>query len=77
VPNVSPIASPTAGTEPSHTVVPGDTLWGLAATVEPQASPAQITALWQQWYAANRTTIGLDPGLLLPGQLLVLPGATS
>ncbi len=34
---------------PSHTVVPGDTLWDLATQAAPQASPAQITALWQQW----------------------------
>jgi hypothetical protein len=60
-----------------HTVVPGDTLWDLAAAASPPgASPAVITALWQQWYASNRATIGANPSLLLPGELLSLTGTS-
>jgi nucleoid-associated protein YgaU len=66
-------SSPVAG----HTVVPGDTLWDLAAAASaPDASPTVITALWQQWYASNRAVIGTDPSLLLPGELLSLPGSS-
>ena len=74
-PTVSP---PTTPTRPSrHTVVPGDTLWDLAAAASPPgASPAAITALWQQWYASNRAAIGANPSLLLPGELLSLTGTS-
>jgi nucleoid-associated protein YgaU len=68
---------PTPSTASRHTVVPGDTLWDLAAAASPPgASPAVITALWQQWYASNRATIGANPSLLLPGELLSLTGTS-
>jgi hypothetical protein len=83
VPTFTPASPPASGQALTpapaarHTVVPGDTLWGVAAAAAPPgASPAAITKLWQQWYAANRTTIGADPNLLLPGQALAAPVAS-
>ncbi len=53
----------------------GDTLWDIAARVlGPNASVAEIAASWPRWHAANRSTIGPDPDLILPGQLLRPPG---
>jgi nucleoid-associated protein YgaU len=86
-PTVSTPTTPTTPPAPSapsiplrasrHTVVPGDTLWDLAAAASPPgASPAVVTALWQQWYASNRATIGANPSLLLPGELLSLTGTS-
>jgi hypothetical protein len=75
----------TAGTSPheSHaraaraaTVVVrrGDSLWRIAARhLPPGAGDEAIAAAWPAWYAANRATIGDDPGLLLPGQVLAVP----
>jgi nucleoid-associated protein YgaU len=54
----------------------GDTLWGLARRhLRPGATDAEIARAWPFWYAANRAVIGPDPGLLLPGQRLRVPGA--
>lgn len=60
-----------------HVVVHrGDTLWGIvAAQLGPGAGDAEVAAAWPRWYAANRTVIGDDPDLLLPGQVLVAPDA--
>lgn len=63
-----------------HTVVvrPGDCLWTIAAEHLPAgASDAEIARAWPAWYAANTETIGPDPGLLLPGQRLVVPDGTD
>jgi nucleoid-associated protein YgaU len=52
----------------------GDTLWDIAArALGPNASAADIAASWPGWYAANRSTIGPDPDLILPGQRLRPP----
>ena len=52
----------------------GDTLWDIAArALGPNASVADIAASWPDWYAANRSTIGPDPDLILPGQRLRPP----
>jgi nucleoid-associated protein YgaU len=65
-------AHPAAGA--TVTVRPGDSLWRIAAAHLPRpAGPASIAAAWPRWYAANRRTIGADPDLLLPGQLLHAP----
>lgn len=74
----SPAAAPPAATHPvAHTVAPGDTLWDLAAAeLPPDATGADITRAWQDWYTRNRAAIGPDPGLLLPGQLLTAPSVT-
>lgn len=52
----------------------GDTLWAIAARhLGPAATDAQVAAEWPRWHAANRSTIGAEPDLILPGQRLVVP----
>ena len=62
-------------TRPAWVVVsPGDTLWGLARRhLHRGATDAEIARDWPRWYAANRSTIGPDPNLLLPGTRLRVP----
>ncbi|MFB7243727.1 peptidase [Streptomyces populi] len=59
-----------AGTAEMYTVVRGDTLSGIADSRHVQGG-------WQGLYAANRTTVGSDPDLILPGQRLTLGGGTQ
>ncbi|MEU1182367.1 transglycosylase family protein [Streptomyces sp. NPDC005820] len=72
--DVQPQATPQsrAGTAEMYTVVRGDTLSGIADTED-------VKGGWRRLYAANRTTIGADPDLILPGQRLKLraPAGTS
>ncbi len=52
----------------------GDSLWGIAARhLGAGASDAEVAAEWPRWYAANRSVIGADPDVLLPGQVLLVP----
>lgn len=65
---------------PRSTVVVahGDTLWGIAARhLPPGAGDARVAAAWPAWYAANAATIGPDPGLIRPGQVLVVPAEAA
>lgn len=62
------------------TVAAGDCLWAIAARRLPiGASATQIDTAWRQWYAANRSVIGADPDMLIPGQRLhpPLPAAAA
>ncbi|MEU9264838.1 transglycosylase family protein [Streptomyces sp. NPDC048251] len=59
-----------AGTAQMYTVVRGDTLSGIADTEE-------VKGGWRGLYTANRTTIGGDPDLILPGQRLSLEGRAA
>ncbi|WP_406836227.1 transglycosylase family protein [Streptomyces sp. AHU1] len=59
-----------AGTAEMYTVVRGDTLSGIADS-------RHVRGGWQGLYAANRTTVGSDPDLILPGQRLALSGGTQ
>ncbi|MGV9245258.1 transglycosylase family protein [Streptomyces sp. NPDC003710] len=54
-----------AGATEMYTVVHGDTLSGIADSHRVQGG-------WQRLYAANRTTVGADPDLILPGERLNL-----
>ncbi|MDQ0994283.1 peptidoglycan DD-metalloendopeptidase family protein [Streptomyces sp. V3I7] len=54
-----------AGKAEMYTVVRGDTLSGIA-------EERDVRGGWQRLYAANRTTVGADPDLILPGQRLTL-----
>ena len=65
--------------QPGTVVVqPGDSLWHLAAAGLPlDAGPDAIAARWHAIYALNRTLIGADPNLILPGQRLVIPAHPS
>jgi LysM domain len=52
----------------------GDTLWHIAARhLGPEASAAEIATEWPRWWSANRSVIGDDPDLILPGQRLRPP----
>lgn len=62
----APARTPAAPAE--HVVVPGDSLWAIAAS--------QHDSDWQAIWAANRSVIGDDPDLILPGQRLTLPPTT-
>lgn len=54
----------------------GDTLWSIAARhLGPQASDAEIAQAWPRWFDLNRDVIGSDADLILPGQILRVPGA--
>lgn len=56
----------------------GDSLWSLAADRLPRwATTDEIDRAWRAVYAANRAEIGDDPGLIVPGQRLRLPGTTD
>jgi hypothetical protein len=60
----------------SNTVVvqPGDSLWQIAAAnLPPDATTADIAAAWPAWYELNADTIGPDPNVILPGQVLRTP----
>ncbi|VXB56573.1 conserved hypothetical protein [Arthrobacter sp. 9AX] len=58
------------------TVLAGDTLWDIAAAaMGPGASDVEIAMQWPRWYEANRAVIGMDPDVLLPGQILQPPSA--
>ena len=74
----APVATPTHQLTRRYEVRPGDTLWGLAAARLPASSSAQqITRGWQEWYLANHRQIGPDPGLLLVGEILLVPSVQS
>lgn len=73
--SVSPAASAGAA---EVVVVRGDSLWAIAARhLGPGATDAEVAREWPRWYVANRDTIGADPDLLLPGQVLRVPGSPA
>jgi hypothetical protein len=52
----------------------GDSLWDIVADhLGPGASDVDIALEWPRWYEANRTLIGQNPDVLLPGQVLLPP----
>jgi nucleoid-associated protein YgaU len=56
----------------------GDTLWDIATRhLGPGVDNARVAAEWPRWHAANRSTIGPDPNLILPGQRLRVPEQQS
>jgi hypothetical protein len=56
---------PTFPTAPrTYTVRPGDTLWAIGQ---------RLGVDWRRLYEANRDTIGPDPDVIRPGQVLVVP----
>lgn len=58
-------------------VKPGDSLWTIAAArLGPTATDVDVALAWPKWYAANRTTIGGDPMVLQPGQVLQPPSSS-
>ncbi|WP_432119576.1 peptidoglycan DD-metalloendopeptidase family protein [Streptomyces sp. bgisy032] len=69
VEDVRPQSTPQsrAGKAEMYTVVRGDTLSGIA-------SDQDVRGGWRGLYTANRSTIGADPDLIVPGQRLALRG---
>lgn len=69
--------SASSATETGDVVVKrGDTLWGIVAeSLGPYSSDVDVALAWPQWYNANGSTIGTDPNLILPGQVLHAPGS--
>lgn len=56
------------------TVLAGDTLWDIASRhMGPSASDVDVALHWPRWYEANRSRIGENPDVLLPGQILKAP----
>lgn len=70
--DVQPQSTPQsrAGRAEMYTVVHGDTLSGIAQDEHVQGG-------WRRLYAGNRTTVGPDPDLILPGQRLNLRGGAA
>lgn len=62
----TPTPSPAPQALMRYTVHAGDTLWGIAAIHCAHATD------WPMLWNANRKTIGNDPNLIYPGQVLVL-----
>ncbi|MEU5165822.1 transglycosylase family protein [Streptomyces mutomycini] len=64
--------SPTTvpGLRESYTVARGDSLSKIA-------SAERVEGGWQRLYSANRTVVGADPDLILPGQRLTLDVAAT
>jgi LysM domain len=56
----------------SYCVKPGDTLWSIAAIALGTNDPSAIARYWPRIHHAN-PSIGPDPRLIFPGQLLELP----
>ncbi|WP_030750564.1 transglycosylase family protein [Streptomyces sp. NRRL S-31] len=59
-----------AGRAEMYTVVRGDTLSGIAGD-------RHVPGGWRSLYAGNRTTIGADPDLIMPGQRLSVDGTPT
>lgn len=60
---------------PARVVVrPGDCLWTITATLlGPGADDAAVARAWPRLHRLNRSAIGADPDLLLPGATLRVP----
>ncbi|KUR65799.1 hypothetical protein JM67_03325 [[Arthrobacter] sp. ATCC 21022] len=62
-----PAAKPIGGNLRQHRVVPGDTLWGIAARYLGNG------ARWPEIYNMNRGVVGGNPNLIFPGQVFTVP----
>lgn len=52
----------------------GDSLWSIvAAALGPYSSDVDVALAWPGWYKANRETIGANPDVIFPGQILHAP----
>lgn len=69
----APVTASCTGT--THRVVPGDTLWALAARAVKSADTGTVTVAWHRIYSANRTQVGPDPSLLPVGATLCIPAS--
>ena len=59
-------------------VEPGDHLWGIAAATVAERSGSEdhmeVVRYWLKLIEANADTVGDNPDLIYPGQLIRLPG---
>ena len=70
----SPPPAPSVScTGTTHRVVAGDTLWTIAARAVRSNDSQRVTLAWHRVYAANRATLGSNPGLLQVGESLCVP----
>lgn len=60
----SPVNKPTPTNTTYYTVVSGDTLTAIAS---------RFHTTWQTIYQANRSVIGSNPNIIIPGERLVIP----
>ena len=76
-PDRAATSAPTPVSLASHHVVQaGESLWSIASNgLPPDATPEHVASASTAWYEANRSTIGADPDLILPGQQLIAPDA--
>ena len=56
-----------------HAVLPGETLWSIAAARLRTDDVRRIARYWPRIHRANRDEIGPNPNLIRPGQVLELP----
>lgn len=74
VPGIPVQAQPAVGSGFEVVVKSGDSLWSIVADVlGPYSSDVDVALNWPGWYRANRDTIGADPNVILPGQVLHAP----
>lgn len=67
-------AQPAVSRELDVVVKNGDSLWSIVAeALGPYASDVEVALNWPRWYRTNRDTIGADPNVILPGQILHAP----
>jgi hypothetical protein len=72
----TPEPAPGAAAAPGDVVIvgPGDSLWSITATqLGATATDARVAAEWPRWYARNQRTVGADPALIFPGEVLHAP----
>lgn len=64
----------TGGAAQEVVVLAGDSLWSIAERhLGPGADAVEVAEAWPRWWHTNRSVVGDDPDLLLPGQRLVVP----
>ncbi|KHL16411.1 hypothetical protein CLV56_2799 [Mumia flava] len=80
LPEVRPRTS-APGSGGHYVVRAGDSLWSIAARElagsRRSATVRVVDRRWRRWYAANRSVVGPDPDLLVPGTPLRPPGRTT
>jgi nucleoid-associated protein YgaU len=61
----------------TYVVRAGDSLWTIAQRLVPTAPADEVDEAWRRIHRANRSTLGKDPDLIIPGTTLRLPGSLT